>query len=386
MRFSLDITYPFERIEGSRQRMLARERFEYVDRVPVLFCLAPRYFARVLGFAYGEFLTDVETQYYWQLQSAKYRLEKIPEDCCQEAVVRVSPYFDNVVNASAFGAEIGWSEDETPRALPTIKHVEDIEQLEIPEPDAGLWGKTLEWWHRMRELARQTEITFNGQQCRVEVAPLSIGGEGPHMIAIDLVGEDFYWWMLEYPEICHKLLDKITQGMIRAEKRFRQVDPRPRHGFGIAEDSAQIMSVELFREFCVPYDNALFDAFGRGLRDGRGMHMCGDSVHLHESLRDDLRMSSFNLFGYQVAPTIAAEKLGGDVYLWGNVNPMLMLDGTKDEVKEAGMKCISALAPCGGFTLGDGANVCPGTPVENLAALVEVAEEYGVPDGMQRRS
>ena len=33
----------------------------------------------------------------------------------------------------------------------------------------------------------------------------------------------------------------------------------------------------------------------------------------------------------------------------------------------------------GGLLLGDGANVCPGTPVENLAALSEAAEEYGLP-------
>jgi hypothetical protein len=29
--------------------------------------------------------------------------------------------------------------------------------------------------------------------------------------------------------------------------------------------------------------------------------------------------------------------------------------------------------------LGDGANVCPGTPVENLAALTEASQEYGLP-------
>jgi len=29
--------------------------------------------------------------------------------------------------------------------------------------------------------------------------------------------------------------------------------------------------------------------------------------------------------------------------------------------------------------LTDGATVCPGTPLENLAALTEAAEEYGLP-------
>ena len=72
--------------------------------------------------------------------------------------------------------------------------------------------------------------------------------------------------------------------------------------------------------------------------------------------------------------------------LWGNINPMLMLNGTKAEVKQAARAALEALAPCGGFLLGDGANVCPGTPLENLAALTEAAEEYGLPAMVTRRS
>ena len=58
---------------------------------------------------------------------------------------------------------------------------------------------------------------------------------------------------------------------------------------------------------------------------------------------------------------------------------MLMLSGTKAQVKQAALAALETLAPCGGYLLGDGANVCPGTPLENLAALTEAAEEYGPP-------
>ena len=34
-------------------------------------------------------------------------------------------------------------------------------------------------------------MIFNGHRGRVEVAPLDIGWEGPHMIAIDLAGREF---------------------------------------------------------------------------------------------------------------------------------------------------------------------------------------------------
>ena len=112
---------------------------------------------------------------------------------------------------------------------------------------------------------------------------------------------------------------------------------------------------------------------------GRGLHMCGQSTHLHQVLVEDLRISSFDLFGYMVEPAVAARNLGGKMQLWGNISPMLMLDGTVAQVKQAALEALEALAPCGGFRLGDGANVCPGTPIESLAALTEAAEEYGAP-------
>jgi len=90
-----------------------------------------------------------------------------------------------------------------------------------------------------------------------------------------------------------------------------------------------------------------------------------------------LRITDFNIFGYLVPPQVAARNLGGKMRLWGNINPMLMRDGTTAEVKAAAHACLRALAPCGGLLLGDGANVCPGTPLDNLSALTEAAEEYG---------
>lgn len=62
-----------------------------------------------------------------------------------------------------------------------------------------------------------------------------------------------------------------------------------------------------------------------------------------------------------------------------NINPILMLSGAREQVKQAAQAALEALAPCGGFMLGDGANVCPGTPLTNLAALTEASDEFGLP-------
>ncbi len=382
MRFELNIDYPVGKMEQSRRRMEASGRFEYADRVPVGFCLVPRYFTPIFGIPYCTIFESAEEQFRWQLQFLKYRIENIPEDTvCTGPALSIGPYFDNVLDASAFGAEIIWPENETLHSRPTIHTVEAMNRFEPPAPDAGLWGQARDWWLQMRDLARETKLTFGSVEGRVDVPLLGIGCHSPHMTAIDLVGGDFYWWQIEYPAECHAFLNKIIEALIAAQRHFMEIDPRPRGGFGLAEDTAQCMSAETFREFCVPYTGRLFDTFGAGVSAGRGLHMCGQSTHLHQSLVEDLRISSFDLFGYLVEPEVAARNLGGRMHLWGNIDPMLMLNGTREQVKQACRQALEALAPCGGFRLGDGANVCPGTPLENLAAFTEAAEEYGLPPG-----
>ena len=298
MRFALNIDYPAARMEQNRRRMEARGSFAYVDRVPVGFCLVPRYFAPLLGIPYSAMFRNVEEHYYWQLQFLKYRLENIPEDMvCTGPVLGVGPYFDNVLDSAAFGAEVVWPENETLHCRPVIHSLEQMAAWPMPEPGTGLWGKARDWWLQMRELARDTRLAFGDVEGRVEVGRL---GLSPHMIAIDLVGHEFYAWQLECPDQCHAFLGRITDAMIAALRYFMEVDPRPRAGYGLADDTATAMSPAMFREFCVPYTGRLFDTFGAGSRLGRGLHMCGQSTHLHRALVDDLRITSFDLFGYLV--------------------------------------------------------------------------------------
>lgn len=381
MCFELDIDYSPDEMAASRARMQARAERRYVDRVPVNYCVVPRYFAPIFRVPYLDLFRDVETHYYWLLQFAKYQIENIPSDACTGPTLSIHPYFDNAVPPSAQGAEIGWTEGSPPRAQPVIHTLEQMEAFQVAAPDAGLRATVIDWWRRMHDLAAQTRVTFAGHEGRVEIGCLGTGGLSPHMLAIDLVGEPFYWWMLEYPEACHRFLARITQGEIEAERLMRRIDPRPRGDwYALAEDSAQIMSPALFRQFCLPYTSSMFDIFGGGLRFGRGIHMCGDSTHLHSVLRDELRMTSFDIFGYLVPPRVAAANLGASCLLWGNIDPMLMRNGAPDEVYAAARECLEAMAPCGGYMLGDGANVCPDTPLASFRAIMQAAQDYGAPD------
>jgi hypothetical protein len=51
-RFSVTIDYDPKKMELSRKRYQARDRFGPVDRVPVLFCLERRYFLPLLKYGF----------------------------------------------------------------------------------------------------------------------------------------------------------------------------------------------------------------------------------------------------------------------------------------------------------------------------------------------
>ena len=60
MKFDLNIDYPAEKMARSKERMAARDRFAYADRVPVGFCLVPRYFTPVFGIPYNPIFKNVQ--------------------------------------------------------------------------------------------------------------------------------------------------------------------------------------------------------------------------------------------------------------------------------------------------------------------------------------
>ena len=289
----------------------------------------------------------------------------------------VGPDFENVMNTSAFGGHVEWLAENPPRARPTIRQPDEVGQLRIPEVNEGFWAKYVRWWQdddgpgqgdggdlqrptrpsgrpaAGRAMDRAAHGCHRSGRRRLLLVDAGVSGSLP-----SIVGHDY-----QRPHPCGNLLSPA-----------RPHTARP--NFAVAEDSAQIMSAELFREFCVPYDNRLFDAFGSGMRDGRGMHMCGKSDHLHATLLEEERITSFQLFGHNVKPAVAARNLGGKCCLWGNLDPVLLLEGPKEKIREATVEFLEALGPCRGVVLGDGANVCPGTPLDHLAVLRDTAEQY----------
>lgn len=365
------------------KRNNARLYKKYYDRVPVGFCIEPRYICKFFKIPLGEYYKSAKIQLELAIEYFRFQVENIPCDNHAGPNFYITPYFENVKQASAFGCEVIFPDDETLHGIPFMTDPAQMETVRMPDPESGLWGTNIKWWHEMKEIAGEYKLKYNDTDGVIHMAPLHVGGLSPHMVAVDMAGTEFYYWMAECPDLCHKFLRKITEAMCRAEDHVRKIDGMDRGYYALADDSAAILSARMYRDIAMPYTKYMFDRYGADYKFGRNMHICGAAEHLLDILADDLQITSFDVFGYQIPPKVAAKKLGGKVYLWGNINPMLVKDGKKSEVMAACTEALEAMAPCGGFVLGDGANICPGSPLENLAVFVEASQKYGVPDGMR---
>ena len=65
--------------------------------------------------------------------------------------------------------------------------------------------------------------------------------------------------------------------------------------------------------------------------------------------------------------------MGGKIVLVGNISPMNLLNGTKETIVAEVSEAINIFGPTRGYILTDGADIAPGTPVENINLLYETA-------------
>jgi uroporphyrinogen-III decarboxylase len=122
----------------------------------------------------------------------------------------------------------------------------------------------------------------------------------------------------------------------------------------------------------LPYNKKIRDHF-----QWASLHMCGQTTHLLEIFTDELKINEFQGFGWQVDLERVAMVMGGRVVLLGNVNPLVIASGTPDQVKSETRRVIEKLAPYRGVIIQDGNNIAPESPIENINAMMEAAEEYG---------
>jgi len=362
-----------KRIETARRLREPLARFEYAERVPVIFGVATRYLLHARGVGFLEFASDPVTMMRHQLLNYQWQLEHIPGDWIMGPGVAVSPDFQQGAQAGNFEVEVAWRDDVPPAVIPPLQSEDDVMALSLPPLNGGMYGRAVRWREQMIEALDRFEVTFNGEPVKVSVG-LPVPG-GPWARALSLAQENVLYWMAAAPQVAHRLMDLCAESYLACDIHSRTTTGRRMVSAGFGCDGGEMLSPASFDTFLTPYHQRLYEHFG----GERSIHMCGRIDHLLDVLVDRWQIDALTGFGWSTDKHLLAEKLGGKVKLHGGVSCQVLERGTPGEVREAALEALSILAPKGGYMLCDGYNVAPGTPIENLQAMVDAAVEYGRP-------
>ncbi len=190
----------------------------------------------------------------------------------------------NLLAATALGAEWQQHQDDHPWAKPL--KVEALEELagSLPELDIsqGVLGNTRQTLQFYRH--KLGEYPPCDEAIQISMPDL----QGPFDTAEQLWGADIYLSFYDRPELLQQLQAQIAEATVALAEAFRpyavdRLGPlaTTQHGYQIPgqimirNDSAIMLSADIYAEYVREYDAQVLEAIGGGT-----IHFCGDGGHL----------------------------------------------------------------------------------------------------------
>lgn len=376
----IEIGIPIEEIAAREERLAKTKRFETPDRVAVIPAINYRFLLPKIGVPFRDYYNDPEVMLRSQILGQKWLMENIRTDAYSITGAWVGGWtdFQNATEASAMGCLVDFPDDDIPVVHEEgwVETEKDLRQLEAMDTiNHGLNGKQIKFRRAMMKIADKYPVRFQGGPVFYpgENPALTHTSNGPFTNAAYLMGStQAFTALLERPDFMHELLHIITEKTLAWLDFCWQEEGLQGRDFAWTDDLSAYLSRATWQEMLLPYNKRLRDHF-----TWASLHMCGHTNHLLDIFTNQLGINEYQGFGWQVDLDKIGSVMGGKVILLGNVNPLLIAQGSPQEVKAATRRVIDRLAPYKGLIIQDGNNIAPGSPTENINAMMEAAEEYG---------
>ncbi len=261
---------------------------------------------------------------------------------------------------SGWGAPIRWSRNSPPSIWTHPGGLTTLADAPVPDPEIdGLMPVLLRHYERM--MPRLIDLG---------IAPRIAAARGPMAVASHLTGvtELLLATQLE-PEACLALIEKTTDHCIAwlTSQLARMEEPI---AVIVLDDIVGMISPEDARTFALPQLTRIFEAFPDLIHF---YHNDTPNKAMLEGLAT-IGMDVFN-FSHEIDLEHARNALGEEVILMGNLPPLdLLVRSTPEEVRAATAELVGKIDSIGPLLVSAGGGVSPGTPIENLQAIVEVVK------------
>jgi uroporphyrinogen-III decarboxylase len=208
-----------------------------------------------------------------------------------------------------------------------------------------------------------------------------VAARGPMTVASWLVGvTPLLLSVATDPQALSSVLEMVTTTLIRW--LHAQLDTlREPEGILVLDDIVGMVSKRHYEALIHPHLRRIFDEF-----EGLTRIYHNDTPCLH--LADGFVEANFDVYNFSHETDAAKVKarMGHRVALMGNVPPLdVGVRGTPTQVMDWARACLDRAAPGGGTILSFGGGVSPGTPPENIDALLRAAREWSAGGDRERR-
>jgi len=331
-------------------------------RTPVVFTLDGDWICQFLDVSFSEYYSDFDFQYECRRKAS---------DASREALgvgVPMVPDFGNVLDASIYGGKVLYPDNAPPSMEPAISSPGDVPRLvekmrtERDVLSLGLVPEMLDWRDRLKKLTGKP-------------VPVGFAVKGPATIAGHICGmTELMMYLTSHPEEMLELIKCIGRTTIRYVRALRRRAGLPGVTLMMANDMAGLVSPQMYEKFFKPVEKRIFNALCP-LKQARFYHADSRMNHQLEHLRD-LDIGIVN-FGPSLTVKEIREKMP-DSIIAGHITPIEVLaKGTPEQVIEEGVQNIADAVDAGGrIILTAAGSVNPGTPFENLKAMMEAPLEY----------
>ena len=297
--------------------------------------------ARFNNTTYGKFASDYKVLVESNIRSMEY----FDTDM-------VSLISDPYRETSAFGAKVEYIDEGVPRCLDHIvKTLDDVKNLS--SPDVYKCERTLD---RINGAAYYQKLLKG-------TVPVSGWIEGPLAEACDLTGvNEMLVYLMIDPDFSNLLMDKC---MVTAKDFAKAQIEAGCDLIGIGDAICSQIDKDSYDFFVMERHRELI-SFIHDCGATVKLHICGNTTHLLESLRD-LNTDIIDL-DWQVDLDTARGILGNNVVIGGNINPVIIQDRSEEEVYNL-CKILADKYKEQKYLLAAGCEITVMTPHQNLMAM-----------------
>jgi uroporphyrinogen decarboxylase len=272
---------------------------------------------------------------------------------------------DTWVTAQAMGARVAFPGKGQPLAgtgEPCIRSAADIDRLPLPDP--GTQGR----FPLMLEALSYVRAALGS-----DVFVVACFDQYPFSLACALMGiQQVMIQLADDVALVHALMERCCEYTVAYGRALASVGADMLSG---GDSPAGLIGPRMYRDVALPYQQRVISALKAEFPQPVSLHICGSAMPI---LADMVSSGADVLeLDHHVDIVGACRLIDRKVAIWGNLNPVgLLAQGAPREIRRATQDLLHAAHGCGHYRLvvSSGCTLAPGTPTENLAALIDSAK------------